>query len=167
MTIDPYSIAEWRTLLSVQAEAAATLTGLVFVAVSINSDKIMAFPGLPGRAGESILQFLEVFFISSVVLVPQQRVKILAMEILLISVIAWVTLVVVQVRYLRVRAGHPWWWFGLRATLGQLATLPLILAGLMLFVGQTHALYWLVPGFVFCFAAAVISAWVLLIEILR
>jgi hypothetical protein len=51
-------ISEWNTLLSVRAGAAATLTGLVFVAVSINLSKILTFPGLPGRAAESLLQFL-------------------------------------------------------------------------------------------------------------
>src|ERR1700683_3177372 len=54
-------IAEWTTLFAVQAGAAATLTGLVFVAFSINQSKIMTYPGLPGRALESILQLLEVF----------------------------------------------------------------------------------------------------------
>jgi hypothetical protein len=54
----------------VQAEAAATLTGLVFVAVSINLAKIIAFPGLPSRAAESILQFLQVLFICTVALIP-------------------------------------------------------------------------------------------------
>jgi hypothetical protein len=43
---------EWNTLLAVQAGAAATLTGLVFVAVSINLAKIVAYPGLPSRAAE-------------------------------------------------------------------------------------------------------------------
>jgi hypothetical protein len=42
-------LAEWQTLLAVQAGAAATLTGLVFVAVSINIGKIIAAPGLPSR----------------------------------------------------------------------------------------------------------------------
>ena len=62
------ALAEWSTLLTVEAESAATLTGLVFVAVSINLDRIMEYPGLPGRAAESILQFLQVFLISVVAL---------------------------------------------------------------------------------------------------
>jgi hypothetical protein len=66
------SSAEWNTFLAVQAGAAATLTGLVFVAFSINQSKIMEYPGLPGRAMESLLQFLEVFLVSTVALVPKQ-----------------------------------------------------------------------------------------------
>lgn len=54
-------LSEWQTLFSVEAESAATLTGLVFIAVSINLAKILASAGLPGRAAESIAQFLQVF----------------------------------------------------------------------------------------------------------
>jgi len=54
-------ISEWQTLVAVQAGAAATLTGLVFVAVSINLARILETPGLSGRAAESILHFLQVF----------------------------------------------------------------------------------------------------------
>ena len=53
-------LSEWHTLLAVQAGAAATLTGLVFVAISINLARIIETPGLSGRAGDSILQFLQV-----------------------------------------------------------------------------------------------------------
>ena len=55
------TIADWSSFLSVQAEAAATLTGLIFVAMSINAERVMTFPGLPSRAGEAVLQFLQVF----------------------------------------------------------------------------------------------------------
>jgi UDP-N-acetylenolpyruvoylglucosamine reductase len=84
-----YPIAEWQTYLAVQAGAAATLTGLVSVAVSLNLSKIMAVASLPGRAGESIVQFLGAFFLSSVALIPRQHVTMLAAEILTISVSSW------------------------------------------------------------------------------
>jgi hypothetical protein len=42
-------LAEWQNLLEVQASAAATLTGLVFVAASINLSRIIAVPSLPPR----------------------------------------------------------------------------------------------------------------------
>jgi hypothetical protein len=83
-------LSEWQTLLSVQASAAATLTGLVFVAVSINLAKIIAFPGLPSRAAESIVQFLQVFFICTAMLIPRQPTSIMAAKILAVSLFSWV-----------------------------------------------------------------------------
>jgi hypothetical protein len=161
------SIAEWTTFLAVQAGAAATLTGLVFVAFSINQTKIMEFPGLPGRAMESLLQFLEVFLVCTVALVPRQPERMLAIELLIISVIFWVAQVIGQIRYLRLRAGHPWSWFVYRFALSQLGSVPFLVAGIALLVGAPSALYWLTPGFVFSFVAGIVSAWVLLVEILR
>jgi hypothetical protein len=158
---------EWSTLLTVEAETAATLTGLVFVAVSINLDRIMAYPGLPGRAAESILQFLEVFLVSVVALIPGQPEWVLAIEFLVIGAFFWVVQVTSQVRYLRLRAGHPRWWFVLRSALSQFGTVPFCVAGIALLMGAPGALYWLMPGFVFSFAAGIVGAWVLLVEIRR
>jgi hypothetical protein len=161
------SITEWSTLLTVEAETAATLTGLVFVAVSINLDRIMQYPGLPGRAAESILQFLEVFLISIVGLIPGQPERAFAIELLGIGALFWAFQITGQVRYLRLRAWHPRWWFVLRATLSQFGTVPFLVAGIALLSGAAGALYWLVPGFVFCFAAGIVGAWVLLVEVRR
>jgi hypothetical protein len=161
------SIAEWNTLFAVQAGAAATPTGLVFVAFALNQSKIMEYPGLPGRALESLLQFLEVFLISTVALIPRQPDWMLAVEFLFIGMLLWVAQVLGLVSYLKLRAGHPRWWFVLRAVLSQFAALPFIVAGITLMMGAPGALYWLAPGFVFSFLAGIVSAWVLLVEILR
>jgi len=151
----------------VEAGAAATLTGLVFVAISVNLGKIMVFPGLPGRAAESILQFLEVFLISTAALVPRQPDQVLALEFIAIGFTLWLAQVAGQISYLRQRTGHPWSWFAYRAILGQIATVPFCVAGIALLLGSPGALYWLVPGFAFSFIAGGLSAWVLLVEIQR
>jgi hypothetical protein len=162
-----YQLLEWQTLLAVQAGAAATLTGLVFVAVSINLGRIMALPGLPGRAGESIVQFLQIFFVSTVALVPRQTPSMLASEILIISLVSWAIQVIGQIRYKRSRPGDPWSWLIPRAIMSQFASVPFCVASVLLLLGNASGLYWLVPGFVFSFVAGVMSAWVLLVEILR
>jgi hypothetical protein len=161
------SIADWSTLLTVEAETAATLTGLVFVAVSINLDRVMEFPGLPGRAMESILQFLEVFLISIVALIPGQSERALAIELLGVGLFFWIVQIAGQARFLRLRASLPRWWFVLRVMLNQLATVPFLVAGTALLLGMPGALYWLMPGFIFSFAAGIVSAWVLLVEVRR
>ena len=56
---------DWSSYLSAQASAAASLTGLVFVAVSINLTRVISVPGLAGRAAESIIQLFGVFIVSS------------------------------------------------------------------------------------------------------
>ncbi len=160
-------MAEWSTLLAVEAGAAATLTGLVFIGLSVNLGKILAFPGLPGRAAESILQFLEVFLIASLALIPRQPNAALAVEFIVIGFSMWILQAWVQFRYLKMRSGHPWSWFVYRAVLGQLATVPFCVAGIALLFDAPGAVYWIVPGFVFSFLAGIVGAWVLLVEIQR
>jgi hypothetical protein len=160
-------IAEWTTYLAVQAGAAATLTGLVFVAVSLNLKKIVSFPGLSSRAGESLLQLLNVFFISGFALIPGQPPKLLGIEVFAIGLISWTVQIRGQIHYLFNRAGHPLTWITYRALAAQLATLPFCIAGVELFGGSPHGLYWLAFGFTFSFMAALFTSWVLLVEILR
>jgi len=83
--LDAVTIAGWSNYLSVLAGAAATLTGLVFVAVSINLSRVLSTPGLTGRAGESLIQLLGVVAISTTALIPQQGASALGTEILAIG----------------------------------------------------------------------------------
>jgi hypothetical protein len=161
------SLSDWQTLFAVQAGAAATLTGLVFVAVSINLARIIAFPGLPSRAAESILQFLQVFFICTATLIPHQPGGLLGIEVLVVSVFSWTMQVIAHVRYGRSRSGHPRLWLIIRVLQTQLASFPFFIAGICLLTGSQAGPYWLVPGFAFSFMAGVANAWVLLVEVVR
>jgi hypothetical protein len=163
----PSPLYEWQTLLAVQAGAAATLTGLIFVSVSINLARIIAFPGLPARAAESIFQFLQVFFICTAMLTPGQPLIAIALEILTIAMFSWAMQVISHFRYGRMRTGHPRLWLMIRIVQTQLAGIPLFVGATLLLLGNPAGLYWLVLGFVFSFIAGVANAWVLLIEVLR
>jgi modulator of FtsH protease len=160
-------LSEWQTLLAVQAGAAATLTGLVFVAVSINLARIIETPGLAGRAAESILHFLQVFFVCTAMLIPRQPAGPLAFEILAFALVSWILQVATQIRYGKSRSGHPRVWLIMRIVQTQLASVPFFVGAVWLLAGQPAGLFWLVPGFVFSFVAGVGNSWVLLIEILR
>jgi modulator of FtsH protease len=57
--------------------------------------------------------------------------------------------------------------FVLRVVLGQIATLPLVVAGITVLTGGLGGLYWLVAGMVLSILVALFEAWVLLVEINR
>ncbi len=57
--------------------------------------------------------------------------------------------------------------FVLRVALGQIATLPLVVAGIAVLVAGLGGLYWLVAGMIFSTIVALFEAWVLLVEIHR
>jgi len=161
------SIVEWNNYLSVLAGAAATLTGLVFVAVSINLSRILTIPGLVGRAAESIMQLFGVVVISTTALIPRQPQAVLGAEILVFGSVLWIVQTVFQIRYLRSKTGHPRRWGTTRIVQTQFANIPFCVSGILLLTGSQSGFYWLAPGCIFSLIAGVASAWVLLIEILR
>jgi modulator of FtsH protease len=156
----------WSNFLVAQAGAAAALTGLIFVAVSINLAKILEHPGVSTRAAEAIIILIGVVLNASLALVPSQSFHALGVETLSIGGLIWLVITIRQVRFMR-PVDHLWWWFAMRVVLCQLATIPFCIAGLALCFGWSGAMFWLVPGCLFSFVAGVYSAWVLLVEILR
>jgi hypothetical protein len=162
----------WHDFFLAQAGAAGVLTGLVFVGVSINLQKILSDPssGLTGRAVEALILLVAVLVASVLGLVPGQGVGVLGAEVLVVGLAAWGWIVAIQLP--RVRG-----WGSMRADLrvsfvvrvvvGQVATLALVIAGVaVLWVGP-GGLYWLVAGTVFAILGALADAWVLLVEINR
>lgn len=75
-----YSAAEWESLFVAEAGASAALAGLLFVALSINLERILKGSGLPGRAGEAIVLLLTVLVVSTFGLVPGQSPRVLALR---------------------------------------------------------------------------------------
>jgi hypothetical protein len=163
---------EWHDFFLAQAGAAGVLTGLVFVGVSINLQKILSDPssGLTGRAVEALILLVAVLLASVLVLVPGQGVGVLGAEVLVVGLAAWGWIVAIQLPRVRewgtmradLRVS-----FVLRVVVGQVATLALVIAGVgVLWVGP-GGLYWLVAGTVFSILGALADAWVLLVEINR
>ena len=162
----------WHDFFLAQAGAAGVLTGLVFVGVSINLQKIVSDPrsGLAGRAAEALILLVAVLLASVLVLVPAQGAGVLGAEVLVVGLAAWVWIVAIQLPRLRewgtmradLRVS-----FVLRVVLGQVGTLAMVIAGgAVLWVGL-GGLYWLVAGTLFSIIAALADAWVLLVEINR
>jgi len=160
-------IADWSTYLAAQAGAAATLTGLVFVAVSINLSRLLSITGLTGRAAESIMQLFGVLIVSTSALIPRQSIATLGTEILIAGLALWLFQTVLQVRHMASKLGHPRSWIIARVIQTQLASIPCCIAGILLLRGSSAGLYWLALGSLSSLISGVASAWVFLEEILR
>jgi modulator of FtsH protease len=165
--MSPESLAEWQAHLSMEAGAAATLLGLVFVAASINLKQIVVTPSLPGRVVETVAQFVQVLFISMMITIPRQPERALAVEILVVALCSWGMQMVGFARYRQARLGYPGWWLIVRILQTHLAAIPFVVGGVLLWLRFQDALYWVVPGFFFSFFAGLVNSWVLLINVGR
>lgn len=82
--------------------AAAALTGLLFVAVSIRIDVIAKSQELRNRAAQTLALFVTVLFIAILLFIPDQSVRVLGAELVALAVITGGALLVLD---RRARAG--------------------------------------------------------------
>lgn len=80
-----YDPEQWHDLFVAVAGASAALLGLLFVAVSINLERILSYKGLPERALETLLLLLGVLLVAIVGLIPEQSHVALGIELLVIA----------------------------------------------------------------------------------
>jgi hypothetical protein len=80
----------WENFFIAQVSASAALTGLIFVAVSINLTRILSLPKLPNRALASLLLLLTILITSSLLLVPGQPVVVVGIEVLIVGLASWI-----------------------------------------------------------------------------
>ncbi len=155
----------WANFFVAEAGAAAALTGLVIVAISINLQRIVASRLLSGRAAETIALLTGVLLLSTLGLVPGQPGWVFGIECVGVGLLTWILTALILYRVRNNR--HPKEWRWLRRLFNWSASLPIMAAGVSLLAQRDGGLYWLVPGVVMALAGGIINAWVLLIEILR
>lgn len=157
---------KWETFAVVSGGAAAGLTGLLFVAVSIKVDVIAQSPELRSRAAQALVLFVTVLLVALVLSIPDQAAGVLGGELIAIALSVGGLLI----------------WLGRRArssvpepsAIGRLldAVAPnaftsvlLVVAGVLVAAGLNAGLYVLVAPVIAGLLGGVLSAWLLLTTI--
>jgi modulator of FtsH protease len=164
--LSAYDVEAWSDLFVASAGAAAALAGLVFVAVSINIQSILAYEGLPERALETVATLLLVVLVSIICLIPGQSDAALGIELLVTSVVF--TAFIAKLSHQKVPPGaEPRRWLISRLAVRAIAAVPLLVGAISIIGGSGGGLYWVVAGILGAILGGVANAWVLLVEILR
>lgn len=161
-----YEPSEWTDFFVASAGASAALAGLVFVAVSINVERILQFRGLPERALATVLLLLSVVLVALICLIPGQSRDALAAELFVVSLLfaAQIFRLISPARADHDRSlAH----IASHLLLVALGTIPFVVGAVTLFAEGGGGLYWIAAGVILATAGAVANAWVLLVEILR
>jgi hypothetical protein len=158
---------EWETFFSAELAALAALTGFVVVAISINLSRILAYPHLPTRAGEALVGPVGAITATSLVLLPAQPAALLGAEVIAIGLVIVIAPIVFQSRTWGPRKEATARERISRALTNEGFNLTFVIGGALLVVGWPAGLYWIGAGDILCIIAIVLSAWVLMVEILR
>jgi hypothetical protein len=158
---------EWHDFFVATAGASAALTGLIFVGVSINLNRILSVPALPARASISMILLLTILIVTILLLAPYESIKVAGTEVLVIGLVVWGGVILTDIRIRRNKEKQFKSLYTLNIIMNQVAILPYIISGISLMRGDLNGLYWLLAAMVFSFIKASLDAWVLLIEINR
>jgi hypothetical protein len=161
------SIPQWTGFFGAETGAFAALTGLVFVALSINLKTILELPGASGRAGEALVVLVEPVLLGLAGLVRHQGRPALGAEWLAIGLLGGTATAVLLLRGRLAMAERTFFEVAARVTPVLGANLLVLLAGVLLLGGSLNGLYLQAAGVALCLLAGITAAWVLLVEILR
>jgi hypothetical protein len=184
-----YDPAAWGSFFTALVTAAAALTGLLFVAVSINLSKIVpvrkaddsavvraaddgagdraADDGvLAARAAETLSSLLLVVVTGALTFVPQVT-RLLGLELTLLAGPMLAVTTRTQLRHWRKNRDQPLYWTVSRMSTTAVGTVPATWAGISLAAHWGGGLYWLAAAALAGIVGAVLNAWVLLVEIIR
>jgi modulator of FtsH protease len=165
--LDGYSLADWGLAFTATASAAAALTGLLFVALSINLRQIVANPGLVARAIEVLIVLSAALILSTLLLMPGQPKSAVAIEIIAIAVAVSAVTARIQLRTDRRALGISTLAFSSRIVGAHTGPFFLVIGAVSLLAQTGGGLYWVVPALLAMIVVSIIGAWVMLIEILR
>ncbi len=160
-------LASWQTFYSTVGAASATLSGLLFVSLSLNRERLKkdTASGPLATARRSFANFLYVLMLSLVFIVPHPASVGLAVALVVLGLSRVVGLLHEVVRWRgQLGRGERPGEFLRDVGLPVVASVGLLVVGIAVALGQTIALFGLVLVVAGLLVSATWNAWVLLVE---
>ena len=154
----------WEAFGTVVGAAAAALTGLLFVAVSIRLDVIAASTDLRSRAAQTLTLFLAITLVAVLFVIPDQPEWLLGAELTALAVVGGTVMFVLDRRAKRQQNPQ-----ALARVLDvvspNMLTMTLIgIGGLLTAVGVDWGLYLQVPAVIAALIGGVLGAWLFMMS---
>jgi hypothetical protein len=160
------NLNEWHDFFVAQAGASAALAGLMFVALSINIDRILKSPWLPPRAASTMTLLIGSVVQALLALWPAQSLRVLGWEELVAAVIVFT-----YASWLILSGERTPKEYGGTASsvfFVEFAAFPAVAGSLAIVgFGLEGGLYAVALSMILAIVVGVVNSWVLLVEILR
>jgi hypothetical protein len=163
----------WHDFFVAQVGATAALTGLVFVALSVNVAQIIKFPWLPPRAAQTLIVLTGATVESSVQLLPLPSLRYTAAILGVVAIVVYATSLQLAISAARQWHAHQelnassWTIQFASNVMTQVTTLPCVIGSIVGFTGGPGFDYWIAAGITLSLVFGLYNSWVLLVEILR
>jgi hypothetical protein len=176
-------LQEWENFAVITGSAAGALTGLLFVAVSLNRDRIAGHAGLRAEAGQTLVLFIVALLLTVLLVIPGMSAKVLGIVLVGVAIVSGLILsLIARDQPKRSRGeprGQPKAAGGERRKLSELSAedqlyrlldvaspnlismLCILIAGCLQLAGG-DGLYWLAAAVLLALGGGVVNAWLFL-----
>ncbi len=156
-----FDIAAWSNYGVAVVSAAAALTGLLFVALSVNSAWLWAAKAHRGRAGQALVLFTVPLVTGILLLIPGQSTTALGIELVVFGLIVGRVLLALGSDELK---NEPRWLVLVDSFSPRLITTVAVIAGgTSLIATHFGGLYWMAGADVCALLGGLLNAWVFLL----
>jgi hypothetical protein len=156
--------ADWQAFAEMTGGASGALTGLLFVAVSLNATRIAGHQGLRASAAQTLVLFIAPLVMAAALLTPDQPDWVLGSELIAIGLItSWILLAIRRVKYSLTDDDRQLIAIFNRRGPNVMVMLLFTASGIALACGAPAGLYLLLPASLIALVSGVINAWYFLL----
>jgi hypothetical protein len=154
------SPADWQGFAEMTGGASGALTGLLFVAVSLNATRIAGHQGLRASAAQTLVLFITPLVMAAVLLTPDQADWALGAELIAIGLAAsWVLLSSRRVAHALPDHDKQLIAIFNRRGPNVMVMALFVVSGIILACGEPNGLYLLLPASLVALMSGVLNAW--------
>ena len=153
----------WTDFAVIAGSASGALTGLLFVAVSLNRERLEEHPALRSEAGQTLVLFLLPLIVSMVLVIPGEPSWVLGLELVAVAIVSGVAMGLIS-RGKRPEGDGPEDRLArlLDSVSFNLVTMLLVLAAGIVELAGADGLYVLAPALILALVNGVTNAWLFL-----
>jgi hypothetical protein len=156
--------ADWQGFAEMTGGASGALTGLLFVAVSLNASRIAGHQGLRASAAQTLVLFLTPLVMAAALLTPDQADWALGAELIAIGLTtSWILLSMRRVKRTLTDDDQRLIEIFNRRGPNVMVMLLFVASGIVLVCGEPNGLYLLLPASLVAQVSGVLNAWLFLL----
>jgi modulator of FtsH protease len=156
--------ADWQGFAEMTGGASGALTGLLFVAVSLNASRIAGHQGLRASAAQTLTLFLAPLVMAAALLTPGQAGWVLGAELIAIgAVTSWILLSIRRVKHGLTDDDKQLIAVFNKRGPNVMVMLLFVASGIILAAGASGGLYLLLPASLVALVSGVLNAWYFLL----
>jgi hypothetical protein len=156
--------SDWQGFAEMTGGASGALTGLLFVAVSLNASRIAGHQGLRASAAQTLVLFIAPLVMAAALLTPGQADWALGAELIVIGLVtSWVLLGIRRVKHTLTDDDKQLIAIFNRRGPNVMVMLLFVASGVTLACGQAAGLYLLLPAALVAQVSGVLNAWYFLL----